>query len=175
MVKHGRRYNPAMIQFLRDEWPNNNIADLTRLFNKAFGKRKTQSQIKSALSNHSIRSGRTAGDTMRGRLRLLTEEQAEFVRQEYQKGPISHVTKALNERFGLSIKESQIRTFTRNHGIRSGRTGQFEKGLEPWNTGMKGWQAGGRSVETQFKKGYASFNQVEIGTEVVDTYGYRKR
>lgn len=34
--------------------------------------------------------------------------------------------------------------------------GCFQPGLVPWNTGLKGWQAGGRSVESQFKKGELS-------------------
>lgn len=31
--------------------------------------------------------------------------------------------------------------------------GRIKKGSEPWNKGMKGWQAGGRAKETQFKLG----------------------
>lgn len=34
--------------------------------------------------------------------------------------------------------------------------GCFQPGIVPWNTGMKGWQAGGRSAESRFKKGELS-------------------
>lgn len=46
--------------------------------------------------------------------------------------------------------------------IQRGRTNpamvatQFPKGHKPWNVGKRGWQAGGRSAETQFKKGELS-------------------
>ncbi len=37
-------------------------------------------------------------------------------------------------------------------------TGRFRPGQTPWNAGLKGWQAGGRSVETQFKQGVKPSN-----------------
>ena len=46
--------------------------------------------------------------------------------------------------------------------IQRGRTSpamvatQFPNGHKPWNVGKRGWQAGGRSVETQFKPGELS-------------------
>ena len=40
-------------------------------------------------------------------------------------------------------------------GVRGGRT-RFKAGLIPWNKGLKGWTAGGRSAETRFKKGNIS-------------------
>jgi len=38
----------------------------------------------------------------------------------------------------------------------AGRAYRFPKGNRPWNAGLKGWQAGGRSKATQFKKGNRS-------------------
>ncbi|QJD58160.1 HNH endonuclease [Pseudomonas sp. gcc21] len=38
-------------------------------------------------------------------------------------------------------------------GDKRGANCQFQKGQTPWNAGKKGWQAGGRAAETQFKKG----------------------
>lgn len=38
-------------------------------------------------------------------------------------------------------------------GKNVGSAHRFPKGHEPWNAGMKGWQAGGRSKATQFKRG----------------------
>lgn len=40
---------------------------------------------------------------------------------------------------------------------------------------MKGYSPGGRSVETRFKPGSRPQTWVPVGTEVVDSYGYRKR
>lgn len=60
-----------------------------------------------------------------------------------------------------------------------GRQTQFKPGQQPWNAGMTGWQAGGRSKETQFKKGSmsgaAQHNYVPIGTLRVTRDGILER
>ena len=50
--------------------------------------------------------------------------------------------------------------------------GQFVKGMTPWNKG-KHFKAGGRSAETQFKKGLIPPNYQPVGTVVVHSDGYR--
>lgn len=40
--------------------------------------------------------------------------------------------------------------------LHPGRAHRFRKGGAPWNLGLKGWQSGGRSAETQFKPGSVS-------------------
>ncbi|NRO92861.1 HNH endonuclease [Lactobacillus helveticus] len=50
--------------------------------------------------------------------------------------------------------------------------GCFKKGTTPWNKG-KHFKAGGRSVETQFKKGLVPHNYRPIGTVVAHSDGYR--
>lgn len=48
-----------------------------------------------------------------------------------------------------------------DHG---GRKHQFNKGHVPVNKGVKGWQAGGRAVLTQFKKGNSPASKKPIGS-----------
>ena len=50
--------------------------------------------------------------------------------------------------------------------------GCFKKGMTPWNKG-KHFKAGGRSAETQFKKGLIPPNYQPVGTVVVHSDGYR--
>jgi len=53
---------------------------------------------------------------------------------------------------------------------------QFPKGHIPANKGIKGWQAGGRSVQTQFKKGGRPVNEMPIGSyRIVTDSGGRNR
>lgn len=56
---------------------------------------------------------------------------------------------------------------------------RFKKGHVPANKGVKGWQAGGRSLETQFKKGYRGGKALEkyqpIGAERLTKDGYLQR
>lgn len=52
---------------------------------------------------------------------------------------------------------------------------RFQPGSVPWNTGMKGWQAPGRSAETRFKKGQKPATWKPIGSSrFMDGYLQRK-
>lgn len=50
--------------------------------------------------------------------------------------------------------------------------GQFKKGHATWNKGKKGWDSGGRSHETRFKRGHGNSNNAHpVGTEKLDKDG----
>jgi hypothetical protein len=50
--------------------------------------------------------------------------------------------------------------------------GRIKKGDKPWNAGLKGWQAGGRAKETQFKLGQKPSNTWRpIGAERISKDG----
>lgn len=54
-------------------------------------------------------------------------------------------------------------------GGKLGQDTQFAPGQKPWNTGRKGWQAGGRSVETQFHTGALPPTTMPVGSYRVIT------
>ncbi|TAN50871.1 MAG: HNH endonuclease [Methylococcaceae bacterium] len=60
-----------------------------------------------------------------------------------------------------------------------GKASRFCKGHGPWNAGVRGYQAGGRSMETQFKagtlNGRAAQLHAPIGSERISKDGYRER
>lgn len=60
-------------------------------------------------------------------------------------------------------------------GSRRGSKTSFKKGNSPWNTGKQGWQAGGRSKETQFKPGNRPRTWLPIGSERVVDGGVLQR
>ncbi|MEI8609983.1 HNH endonuclease signature motif containing protein [Enterovibrio sp. Hal110] len=62
-----------------------------------------------------------------------------------------------------------MRCFTRNHGIKSRRTGQFPKGHVPFNTGTKGIM---KANSGTFKKGNEPVNRRPIGSERINVEGY---
>lgn len=108
----------------------------------------------------------------------FSDEMLAFLREGYRRMSIPDLTRAFNKRFGLDKSESSIRAATRNHKMTSGRTGRFEKGRGSWNAGLKGWLAGGRSVETQFKKGrpaHEARNYLPIGSTRITKDGYIER
>lgn len=57
----------------------------------------------------------------------------------------------------------------------TGITNRFEKGHTPWNIGMKGFQAGGRAKQTQFKPGSKPHTWKPLGSERISRDGYLQR
>ncbi|MCB5226238.1 HNH endonuclease [Alishewanella sp. 16-MA] len=158
-------YTPAMLEFIETGFKKMGVTDLTKAFNGKFGLCKTPKQIKACISNHKFKCGRITGQIKKGVYKLFNAEQAKFIEDEYKNLTIPRLTLAFNANFKTNMTVNQIRGFTRNHCLKSGRTGQFKKGHSTWNAGMKGWEAGGRSIETRFKKGVESGSIKPIGSE----------
>lgn len=57
----------------------------------------------------------------------------------------------------------------------AGKETRFQKGMTPWNSGIKGWVAGGRSAETRFKPGSKPHTWLPIGSERISKDGYLQR
>lgn len=101
-----------------------------------------------------------------------TDEQYQFLKDNVKGTPRKELHKMFNEHFDLNITIHQIKAACDRKGYRNGLNGEFRKGFIPWNKGMKGLQAGGRSKETQFKKGRTPVNWKPVGSERVDKDGY---
>jgi len=108
-----------------------NTRSLAQAFNDRFSTEKTKAQIKSMLQNHKIRCGRKHKDRLVSRLRLYTEEQVQFIRDNYVGRSVKEMTALFNGRFGTDRTQQQIKTAVSNRGITSGRTGCFPKGNKP--------------------------------------------
>jgi hypothetical protein len=76
---------------------------------------------------------------------------------------------------GLRKTEAALRAHGCWFNGKEGAAHRFKKGHKTWNAGKKGWQAGGRAKQTQFKKGSKPQTWVPVGTEVTDSQGYLKR
>ena len=98
--------------------------------------------------------------------RKYSIEELEFLRTGYRKMRLNVLTAAFNEKFGENRSEGSIRAALRNHRIRSGRTGQFVKGMRPWNTGTKGLTGKNR---TTFRKGNVPPNRKPLWSKRVDS------
>lgn len=157
------RYTQDQVEFLREHWPAMTLDELTEAFNYVFCQERTETAIKTALTNRKIKCGRKPGNPV-GSYRLFTEEQADFIREGYKSMSLSELTEAFNERFEGAKSVKQIRSFTRNHKIKSGRTGRFEKGQKAWNGGLAGKGICKPNSGT-FKKGNVPGNIREMGSE----------
>lgn len=108
-------------------------------------------------------------------MKLLTDEQHDFLVENYKEIGNVELTHLINSTFRTSFKVVQIKNYKKNRRLASNLTGQFEKGGIPINKGTKGmFNVGGNN--TSFKKGQASPNWVPVGTEIMkgDGYIYRK-
>lgn len=156
-------YTQDMIAFIEQQFKQSSIEDTTSAFNKKFGLNKTARQIKATISNHGIKCGRKNGDLRRG-FTTYTPEMLDFLRDNYPLLAIKELTKAFNKHFDETKSLSAIKGVVVKHGILSGRDGRFKKTFKPWNKGMKGWSAGGASVDTRFKKGHRQMNYRPVGS-----------
>jgi HNH endonuclease len=81
-----------------------------------------------------------------------------------------------SEYFKASATSGRIQRGKQNPKMMATR---FQPGMTSWNAGHKGWQAGGRSVLTQFKKGQmsgsAQHNYKPIGSLRISHDGYLER
>jgi hypothetical protein len=133
----GFKYITDHLAFLEAGFPLLSCADLTERFNTHFGCALSVGQIDATLNRYKITSGRGAG-RIKGYSLLFSPEQVDFIKANYSRWRIVELTEVVNKKFGLQIKQGQVKSFVKNHGIVSGRTGQFEKGQMPWNDGTKG-------------------------------------
>ena len=158
-------YTDEMIEFLREGYQRMEINDLVAAFNGRFGTDKSRTAIHSALTNRGLTCGRRG--MIKGRhLRLFTAEQMVWIREAYTRLSLEDMTAEFNRTFGTGMKVSQLRSFTRNHRIRSGRSGHFNDGHDSWNKGTKGLTGANSG---SFKKGIQPMNTRELHAERICT------
>jgi hypothetical protein len=157
------KYTPEQIEFLKKKFKSMMGRELTAAFNKRFGLDKTKTAIHSVLTARKITCGRHG--YMPGVRLSFTKAQIRFLKKYYMQYSLSDLTVQLNKKFGIQKSIKQVRGFTRNHRIRSGRTGCFEKGHIPANKGTKGLMHGSC---TSFKKGNIPANTKHLGAERKD-------
>lgn len=118
--------------------------------------------------------------------RTWTEREKQLLTQRYEHIPAKAIAMVLGrpvehiyqmaQRLGLA-KSEQFLTGELSGRLTGaeGKATRFAKGHKPWNHGMKGFQAGGRAPQTQFKKGNRPHTWTPIGTERITRDGYLER
>jgi len=71
---------------------------------------------------------------------------------------------SFNNHFGTELTVEQIKSTCSRIGLKTGRTGRYEPGDLPYNTGTKGLKFGSC---TSFKAGQMPHNHQPVGTEVI--------
>jgi hypothetical protein len=160
------KYTDEQISFLKKGFHNMTVAELTVAFNAEYHLNKRCSAIRSTIKREKITRKRRI---LPGRRLTFSTEQQQFIRENYPEMSLKELSVVFVTRFGPIKTAGQIRTFIHNHGITSGRTGRFKKGMTSWNKGIKGYI--GANI-TSFRKGNIPANWKPLGTERVNRDGY---
>ncbi|EEE6681729.1 HNH endonuclease [Salmonella enterica] len=83
--------------------------------------------------------------------------------------PAGNLAIAFNNRFGTARTPKELHTFRKRLGLKTGRTGQFQKGHVPANAGTKGVM---KANSGSFKKGQTAINSRPVGAERINRDGY---
>jgi len=158
------RYSQEMLAFLAEHYPEKRPAELAEAFNAEFGTEKSASEIRSAVRNHDIKSGRKPGFAKGERYTKWSPEHLEWMRENYPQFTRKDLLERFNEHFGLDRPLNKFIACLTTHHITSGRDGRFAEGQESWNKG-KHYQPGGRSVATRFKPGHGGTRTVPMYSE----------
>ena len=103
--------------------PGRLTPEVTRLLNEKFGTNYTKAQIGGVRGRLGLFVGNTAF-----RNKLLNKKQHDYFTNNQQGKSAQAMADEMNEKFGLSLTSSQIRSYRRNNNLYSGLTGRFEKG-----------------------------------------------
>lgn len=153
-------------EYMHEICPGRLTPEVTRLLNEKFGTNYNKSQIGGVRK----RLGLPVGEIYQGK--LLTKEQHDYLVSIQKNKTSRDVANEMNQKFGLSLTEKQIKSYRRNNNLNSGLTGRFEKGRVPYNKGKKLPNMPPNSG--QFKKGNKPPNYVPVGTINYTTDGYPK-
>lgn len=163
------KYSQEHLLFLCLGYKEIRTRELIKEFNEEFRSNQTETAIRSVLRLHRFRCGRKPGFITGERLIAFTFEQSDFIKDKYKQLSLKDLAEEFNLHFSTNKSVDQIRCFTRNHSIKSGRTGCFEKGQTSWNKGVTGYMGPNK---TSFKKGSIPPNRLPVGTERITRDGY---
>jgi hypothetical protein len=94
------------------------------------------------------------------------------LREHRASGPIGEITERLNAHFGWNATCYMVANACQRHGIPAGNSGRYSQANRPWNKGRKGYQPGGASVATRFRRGNRPHTEVPVGSYKQDDEGY---
>ena len=163
------RYTDEHISFLSAGYMKMGVIKLAAAFNEKFSLDKTSTQIHGLLKSRKIKCGRGTGDLMKGKPKLVTEAQLRWLKDNCPNYSRVELTEKFNTEFKDTKVKSQIVALVKNHKLKSGRTGYFEKGVPSWSKGTKGIL---KANSGSFKKGQVPHNWVPVGSERVNGDGY---
>lgn len=109
------------------------------------------------------------------RCHRYTDEEKEFLREFVDGHSHAEIRDAFENKFGWNITIGQVRSSIKRYGLKTGRTGYFQKGRVPHNKGKKMTEeVYEKAKHTMFKKGQLPQNYRPVGSERINVDGYKE-
>ena len=166
-----QRFPPEVHTFIRENVAGRTAEELAAMTNATFGTNFTKSTMKSYKQNHRLKSGTPGGIPKGSYTDVYPEHIARYIAENHQGIGPKRMAQLVNETFGTSYSQGQLKGYYANHDLNSGLTGRFEKGHTPPNKGRKGYCAPG-AEKGHFKAGHTPYNKTPIGTVRIKSDGY---
>lgn len=171
----------ARIKYSQDEldWIQSNAhrsrREIAGLFSKKFDRSDvTEDHIKALCSRNGWSAGKEGKRRNAGKSIVFNPEQVQWLKDHAELSRRDTHDQFVKAFPGAGISLDQIIGFKKRHGIKTGRSGRFEKGQQSWNKGQK-MPFNPNSAATQFKAGQLPHNHKGVGHEMIcpkDGYVY---
>lgn len=164
------KYTAEEIEFLREqlEKPDAQLEDVTKAFNEKYGTNIGLEAMRGTYKRHGIKRG-----SYRPKNCLLTFDQDAWLKENIKGKKVDEIVEMVNEKFGTAFTYEQMRSYLRNHKLKTGFDSQFKKGHVPDNKGKKmSPEVYAKCAPSMFKKGNVPFGKLPVGTEMVKSDGY---
>jgi hypothetical protein len=145
--------------------------ELARRFNQRFGLDLTTTQVRDLIKRHRLISGRPPGLRPGEHRPLWTDPMVDWLRAHRAEATLPEIGHRFRALFGEQWSDRKINAACKRYGIACGGDGRFTAEQVPWNKGLAGYQAGGRSAETRFQPGADPWTTQPIGAYRRDPEG----
>lgn len=165
-----RRYPPEVLAFVKENVEQYSNRGLAEKVNELFGTMFTEMSMRAYVKNHKLyRKDRRRRDRIY--TSTFPKEVVDYIETNYRGVGPTEMTQRLNTLFGTTYTVRQLNSFYKNHELKCGLTGQFEKGHIPSNKGKKmSPDQYEKCKGSMFKKGHKSHNRIAVGE-----YSYTSR
>ena len=110
-------FPPAYITWLRAFWSVNPVRHTLKLLNEATGADFTERQLRDAARHYRLGPPAPPPPGARRQGRLFTEEQIQWLSENYDGRLRAETTRLFNQRFGASLTEKQIAIANKHYGF----------------------------------------------------------
>ena len=157
-----KKYTTEIDRFIRRYAESLTCREMVEKLKEELGFEVTYESIKTYYTKHHIHPISRTGRKYPER-RITSPEMDHFILEHFKGTGPTEMASMVNETFGTSFTARQMNNYYKRNHLRSGLTGQFEKGWSTFNKGMT-WddymtpEGMENSRKTQFRKGHIPHN-----------------